>query len=226
MVDRSLETLAADRGITICFTELDGIDGLWLPEERTILVSNRLNDRRAAEVLEHELTHVDIEDGHAALDAAVRRKAGRTRVAAISTAAASLVLLFGIRIPFSGGSGGDPHQQPPPQAGLTTAPPQTAQPPAGSPSAEPATRVVTQVYDGGVRTRTVSVTPTAPPTTPERSATATVGSVPPTRPAGPMNTPTPTVTAPPPTSSAPPSPTDTPTPTASPTVPATGAQLP
>jgi hypothetical protein len=228
VVDRSLETLAADRGITICFADLDGVDGLWLPDERTIMVSRRLGDRRAAEVLDHELTHVDIEDGHAALDAAVRRRSGRTRIAAASAAAASLVLLFGIRLQFAGDPTGDPHQAPAPQAGLTTAPPQTGQQlPPGGPSVEPTTTVVTQVFDAGVRTRTVTVTPTTPPSPPARSAAATVRPAAPTVPAGPMNTPTPTATAPPATSSAPPSPTDTPTPTASPTLPAgTSAVLP
>jgi len=45
VVDQSLLRQAADRGVTICFADLDGADGLWVPEERTVLVSRR---RRAA----------------------------------------------------------------------------------------------------------------------------------------------------------------------------------
>ncbi len=226
MVDRSLETLAADRGITICFADLDGIDGLWLPGERTILVSKRLGDRRAAEVLDHELTHVDIEDGHAALDAAVRRRAGRTRIAAGSAAAACLVLLLAIRVPFSGHSTGDVHQLPPPQAGLTTAPPETGRErPAGA--ATGTTKVVTQVYDGRIHTRTVTVTPATSGPAAASTARPTTKPVAPTVPAGPVTTTTPPASPPASTSSPPPSPTDTPTPSASPTQPAgTTVELP
>lgn len=69
MVDPSLLRQAADRGVTICFADLDGADGLWVPEERTVLVSRRLTEAQVAEVIEHELTHVAIDDQHADLDA-------------------------------------------------------------------------------------------------------------------------------------------------------------
>jgi hypothetical protein len=65
--------LAADRGVTICFADLDGADGLWVPEERTILVNRALSEQRVNEVIEHELAHVAIDDQHAALDAGVSR---------------------------------------------------------------------------------------------------------------------------------------------------------
>lgn len=69
VVDPALLRQAADRGVTICFADLDGADGLWVPEERTVLVSRRLTEREVAEVIEHELTHVAIDDQHADLDA-------------------------------------------------------------------------------------------------------------------------------------------------------------
>ena len=229
MVDRSMETLAVDRGVTICFAALDGVDGLWLPDERTILVSSRLGERQAAEVLQHELTHVDIEDGHAALDAAVRRRSGRTRFAVVSTAAACLVLLIGIRLQAAGHPTGDLRQQRTNEAGHTTAPPQTGHAPAPSrPPAVPATKVVTQVFNAGVRTQTVTVLPppVTPSPSPSRRATPSGTPAGPTVPPGPMTTPTPTTSAPPPSPT--PAPTaGTPTPTPSPSVPAaTAIQLP
>jgi hypothetical protein len=231
VVDRSLETLAADRGVTICFAALDGVDGLWLPDERTILVSSQLGDRRAAEVLEHELTHVAIEDGHAALDAAVRRRGGRTRLAVVSTAAACLVLLVGIRLQAAGHPTGDLRQQRTNEAGHTAAPPQTGQPrPPSRPPAMPATKVVPQVFNPDVRTQTVTVLP--PPVTPSPSpsprATPSGTSAGPAGPTGPMTTPTQTTSAPPPTTVTPePTAAGTPTPTPSPSVPAaTAIQLP
>ena len=60
---------AADRGVTICFADLDGAEGLWVPEERTVLVNRGLSEAKAAEVIEHELAHVMIDDQHADLDA-------------------------------------------------------------------------------------------------------------------------------------------------------------
>ena len=45
VVDQSLLRQAADRGVTICFADLDGADGLWVPEERTVLVNRGLSER-------------------------------------------------------------------------------------------------------------------------------------------------------------------------------------
>jgi hypothetical protein len=223
VVDRSLEKQAADRGITICFADLDGVDGLWLPDERTILVDSRLGDRRAAEVLDHEFTHVDIDDGHAALDGAVRRRVGRTRLVVAASVAACLMLLAGIWLQFTSHSSSNPRQGRMTVADHTTAPPQTVPPrrPTGPP-AVPATKVVTQV--GEVRTQTVTVpAPTATiPRTSAGMATATVPPVAPTVSVGRPTTPTPTTSAAPPptTTQAPPATaTPTPSPSASPTVP-------
>ena len=46
VVDQSLLRQAADRGVTICFADLDGADGLWVPEERTVLVNRGLPEAR------------------------------------------------------------------------------------------------------------------------------------------------------------------------------------
>ena len=98
MVDPSLLRLAADRGVTICFADLDGADGLWVPEERTVLVNRRLSEREVAEVIEHELGHVAIDDQHADLDAGVSRPppAPSRRWAAALTAAACLAVVGGL----------------------------------------------------------------------------------------------------------------------------------
>jgi hypothetical protein len=68
VVAQSLLRQAADRGVTICFADLDGADGLWVPEERTVLVNRGLSEAKVAEVIEHELAHVMIDDQHADLD--------------------------------------------------------------------------------------------------------------------------------------------------------------
>ncbi len=162
MVDRSLESslesLAADRGITICFADLEGADGLWLPEERTILLARGLSSKQAADVLEHELSHVDIEDGHAVLDAAMHRHVGRTRWAVAGTAAASLALLLGIRAHLDTRPAADSHPVPPVAVATTHT---SARP---SVTTTPSTRVI--LVDGRVRTQTVTVTPPSPSGTP------------------------------------------------------------
>ena len=99
MVDPSLLGLAADRGVTICFADLDGADGLWVPEERTILVNRRLSEDQVAEVIEHELGHVAIDDGHAALDAGMgigRPGVRSRRWTAPLTAAAGVAMIAGL----------------------------------------------------------------------------------------------------------------------------------
>jgi hypothetical protein len=100
VVDPSLLRLAAARGVTICFADLDGADGLWVPEERTVLVNRALSEREVAEVIEHELGHVAIDDGHADLDAGiVPYPPGRSgRWAAALTAAACFALVGGVTV--------------------------------------------------------------------------------------------------------------------------------
>ena len=101
MVDQSLLRQAADRGVTICFADLDGADGLWVPEERTVLVNRGLSDAKVAEVIEHELAHVMIDDQHADLDAGKELLVGpplaegRRREAVALAAALSLVAVVG-----------------------------------------------------------------------------------------------------------------------------------
>jgi hypothetical protein len=229
VVDRapepSLESLAADRGVTICFADLDGADGLWLPEERTILLAHGLSRRRAAEVLEHELSHVDIEDGHTALDADMHRRLGRTRWTVAATAAASLALLAGLQLKSDPRPAADSRQVAP----VAVAPsPSVAAPPPALTTAPP-TKII--LVGGEVRTQTVTVTPTG---TPSPSPTPSVGrsvAVPPvtTRPGSPPTSPTVTAgggplvtTTPPPTTTDPPVTTLPPSPTAA----GTGAGVP
>jgi hypothetical protein len=216
VVERSLETLAADRGITICFADLDGADGLWVPEERTILVNSRLSGRRADEVIEHELAHVAIEDGHAALDAGMHgRRVGRARWAAALTAAACLGLIavlqlrFGVP-PSSGGPTHDPQVVVAPNApvddqdGAEPSAPSGSGAPTGAPP-------VTERTAGEDRSRTVS--PQPPGSQPPPAATAS-------NPATPAPAPPPSTAQPPPPSSTPkqePPPTTTSPPPASPT---------
>ncbi len=100
MVDQSLLRQAADRGVTICFADLDGADGLWVPEERTVLVNRGLSEAKVAEVIEHELAHVMIDDQHADLDAGKEVLVGRPparyrRPQTVALAAVSLFVVVG-----------------------------------------------------------------------------------------------------------------------------------
>ena len=100
VVAQSLLRQAADRGVTICFADLDGADGLWVPEERTVLVNRGLSEAKVAEVIEHELAHVMIDDQHAELDAGKdvlvgQPQSGRRREAVALTAALGLVAVVG-----------------------------------------------------------------------------------------------------------------------------------
>jgi hypothetical protein len=164
-LDSSLESLAADRGITICFADLEGADGLWLPEERTILLARGLTSKQAADVLEHELSHVDIEDGHAALDAAMHRPVGRARWAVAGTVAASMALIVGIQ-QFESKPGADSHPAPP----VAVAPSHTAGNPPPTSAGSPSTRVI--MVNGEIRTQTVTVTP-PPPASPTGTPVST-----------------------------------------------------
>jgi hypothetical protein len=205
VVDPSLTRQAADRGVTICIADLDGADGLWVPEERTVLVSRRLSEQEIAAVIEHELEHVAIDDGHADLDAATRRPPARsTYWPAALTAAACLALVGGITAGLMGQSPGDVRPEPvvaPSRPGLTGSAPT---PPPG------VTTIVvpTTGADGLPTTRTITVTSTGG--TPPAARTPAA----PTRPAA-----TAPATSPPPaTTSAPqPPPSTTPTSTSTPT---------
>ena len=222
MVDPSLLRQAADRGVTICFADLDGADGLWVPEERTVLVSRRLSEREVAAVIEHELGHVMIDDQHADLDAGreviVGRPASRrsTLVTAGVSAAAVLAVVAGVGFGLMKASGRPVPQEvvAPSQGGLTAdesgvvGPSRVTTSPSLAPNGE---TVIVTVTVPGARPTTVAspsrvpsptATPTAARTTPRRSV-----AVPP--PAGVSTTTPPVVTATP-------SPTPEPTPTISP----------
>ena len=182
MVERSLEQLAADRGVTICFADLDGADGLWVAEERTILVNKGLPEHQVVEVLEHELAHVAIDDGHAAVDAAVRRRpSGSARWAAILSAAASVGLLTGVYVTVSHDTSTATQQQ------EQQAPPSADAPEpirSAGPATLPPSSVSTEIVAGPVRISTVTVTAPYPPTPTATAkstapvATATRGAVP------------------------------------------------
>lgn len=217
MVDRSLMGLAADRGVTIAFADLDGADGLWVPEERTILVNRGLSESRMNEVIEHELGHVAIDDQHAELDAGVFRPppgplqtllSKRWATPALS-AAAFLALVGGVWAGLAATlSDGGPQ-------GITTPSPVggTDLPAPG----EPTTTVVPTVDAQGRRTY-VTITITKRPGTPVTTPTPTVsptgipplGSLPgtttnpPPPPSATSSAPAQTTTNPPPTTTNPP----------------------
>lgn len=169
MVDPSLLRLAADRGVTICFADLDGADGLWVPEERTVLVNRRLSEAEVAEVIEHELGHVAIDDQHADLDAGIGRPppASSRRWAAALTAAACLAIVGGVTAGLARDYGGETKEDP---VVAPSAPPLTAEPPGPG---EVVTRVVIGP-DGRMQIRTVTLTATPSGPTPAATSTGTV----------------------------------------------------
>jgi hypothetical protein len=228
VVDPSLLRQAADRGVTICFADLDGADGLWVPEERTVLVNRRLSDRQVAEVIEHELGHVDIDDQHANLDAGVSRprSAPRWRTIAL-TVAAFLAAVGGLTAGLTRDDGGAVRDDP---VVAPTAPPLTV-PPSGSPVVQ-----VTAVRDSNGRIVLQTVTVTATPTATPAAATSTGPAAPTstprvsrsvTPPPAPSGTPPPATTSPTPapTTTPPPATTTPPAPTASDTPADTGDGL-
>ena len=229
MVDPSLTRQAADRGVTICIADLDGADGLWVPEERTVLVSRRLSEQEIAAVIEHELEHVAIDDGHADLDAATTRRppARSTYWPAALTAAACLAVVGGITAGLMGQSPGDVRQEPvvaPSRPGLTGSAPApspvvpTVVPTTG-PDGLPTTRTTT-VTSTGAAPPPVAGTPTSPAAT-QTAATAPATNQPPAAVPPPQSTAssfptsTPAPTTEPPTTTGNPSPSATPTQTES-----------
>jgi hypothetical protein len=172
VVDPSLLRLAADRGVTICFADLDGADGLWVPEERTVLVNRSLSEREVAAVIEHELGHVAIDDQHADLDAGIGRPppAASRRWAAALTAAACLAVVGGVTAGLARNPGGAVQEDP---VVAPSVPPLTAAPP--GPGEVFRTSVVSGP-DGLPVTRTVTLTATQTATPTASSA----GSVAPT----------------------------------------------
>jgi hypothetical protein len=213
VVDPSLLRQAADLGVTIAFADLDGAEGLWVPEERTVLVNRGLSDAQVARVIEHELTHVAIDDQHADLDAGRevllgRPPAGRTGPAAMALAGVSiLAVVGGVAFGIDRLATGDRGEQVvgPPKPGLTAEE-------SGAP--RPTTTVIrTQDSQGRVILVTIGVTPSprpdrisastlAPTPTPSgRPASVPASTVPGTSAAPPK--PTPTELAPGPTSATP-----------------------
>jgi Putative metallopeptidase family (DUF6782) len=178
VVDQSLLRQASDRGVTICFADLDGADGLWVPEERTVLVSRRLSEQEVAEVIEHELAHVMIDDQHADLDAGrdvlVNRPPVRSRRwAAALTAAGLVAVVGGVTIGIAKATGGPVRQEQvvaPTGQGTLTA--QESGPAPGT------TVIPSRGPDGRIVYKTVVVTETAPLPT---SSGSPAGSLAPTR---------------------------------------------
>ena len=219
MVDQSLLRQAADRGVTICFADLDGADGLWVPEERTVLVNRGLSEAQVAEVIEHELAHVLIDDQHADLDAGKEvlvsqpPSQGRRRETAALAAALGLVAVVGgVMYGIHTARGPDKQDQVAPNP---SGPGLTVQE-SGSPSLSPS-----RAPDGGIVYVTVYPTPLLLDTTgspiipPTASATATTSKQAPARPPGTTGPPPPrpstsSAPAPPPPTSDQPAPTTQP----------------
>jgi hypothetical protein len=176
VVAQSLLRQAADRGVTICFADLDGADGLWVPEERTVLVNRGLSEAQVAEVIEHELAHVQIDDQHADLDAGKELLVGqppqgrRRETVALAAALGLVAVVGGVMYGIHTARGPDKRDRVAPNPsgqGLTVQE-------SGSPSLSPS-----RAPDGGIVYVTVYPTPPLLDTTgspiipPTASATAT-----------------------------------------------------
>jgi hypothetical protein len=171
VVDPSLLRQASDRGVTIAFADLDGADGLWVPEERTVLVSRGLSEAKVSEVIEHELAHVMIDDQHADLDAGkdvlVGHPPARSRRLLMAFAAAGLVAVVGgVTAGMKATGGGADERVVAPQPGGLTAS-ESGQPPA------PPGSTVIRTRDEHGQIIYITITPSAPvPPTPSASTTA------------------------------------------------------
>lgn len=227
MVDPSLLRQAADRGVTICFADLDGADGLWVPEERTVLVNRGLSDAAVAEVIEHELAHVAIDDQHADLDAGREVIVGRPPsrrtgpVSMVLAAAALVAVVGGVAYGLSQADDGPGEQLVGPAPDMLTASE------GGGEAPRPTTTVVvSRDAEGRIVTQTITVTapaaparsagsrapgPSATPAAPRSSAAPTVRPEPTGSPSAvltppvkePSPTPAATTTTPAPTSASP-----------------------
>jgi hypothetical protein len=224
VVDQSLLRQAADRGVTICFADLDGADGLWVPEERTVLVNRGLSEAKVAEVIEHELAHVMIDDQHADLDAGKDVLVGRPpsrfrRPQTVALAAVSLfVVVGGAMYGVNAARDGTNRVAPDPEGTGLTAQESGGPKPSLSPSRGPDGRIVYVTVSPTPPTAGTtgspldlpSLSPTATkPVPPRTAARTTAGAPPPAQP---------TTSAPPPVdpTTDPPAP----TPTVEPTTPA------
>jgi hypothetical protein len=170
VVDLSLLRQASDRGVTIAFADLDGADGLWVPEERTVLVSRGLSEAKISEVIEHELAHVMIDDQHADLDAGkdvlVGHPPARSRRLLMALAAAGLVAVVGGVTAGMKATGGGPDERvvAPQPSGLTASESGHAPAPPGS--------TVIRTRDEHGQIIYITITPSAPvPPTPSASTT-------------------------------------------------------
>jgi Putative metallopeptidase family (DUF6782) len=221
VVDQSLLRQAADRGVTICFADLDGADGLWVPEERTVLVSRGLSEAKVAEVIEHELAHAMIDDQHADLDAGkevlVSRPPSRyRRPQTVALAAVSLfVVVGGAMYGVSMARDGTKADQvaPNPDGTGLTAPQESGDP-------KPSTTVIkTTLPDGQVVERTIVITARPSAATPSGGPTPSSVATPTATKAGPQQPSRSAVSPPATTSAAPVGPTsDAPVTTAPPSV--------
>jgi Putative metallopeptidase family (DUF6782) len=219
VVDQSLLRQAADRGVTICFADLDGADGLWVPEERTVLVNRGLSDAKVAAVIEHELGHVMIDDQHADLDAGKDVLHGhapvwtrRRETVALAASVAVVALVGGVMYGINAARGDIKDQVAPNPSGTGLT--------ASEDGTTPAPRViVTRGPDGVPHTIVITATPPLPTETgspTERpSATPTVTKPAPTR----VPSTSGSAPIPPPTTPAPAPPPPTTDPSVAPTTP-------
>jgi len=236
VVDQSLLRRAADRGVTICFADLDGAEGLWVPEERTVLVNRGLSEAKAAEVIEHELAHVMIDDQHADLDAGKDVLSGhpptrswRSETVALAAAVGLIAVVGGAVYGINATRGDVKREQVAPNNGPGLTATESA-----DPRNLPPNVIRSRAPDGRIVYVTLTPTPGAPTPTasatpsPTASATATKppAQVPPST--VPVPTPTTSSSAPPaPPTTGPPPTTPTPDPTTppptSPVAPTAGA---
>jgi len=237
VVDQSLLRRAADRGVTICFADLDGAEGLWVPEERTVLVNRGLSEAKAAEVIEHELAHVMIDDQHADLDAGKDVLSGhpptrswRSETVALAAAVGLIAVVGGAVYGINATRGDVKRDQVAPNNGPGLTASESAD---GTPSTRvrlvpgPDGRLHTVVVTESASAPTAPVSPTASPTASATATKAPQATAPPRTTVPPSAPPTSSATPPGPPTTEPPPTTPTPDPTTppptSPVAPTAGA---